>query len=95
MHRSVYVRRQNAKAITAARQSSCQAVSDAGGVRVTVLDSGCGFDLGQPGRGLGLRESIIGRLDQVGGYARIDSSAGVGTCIEMWVPTTVGGGQPA
>lgn len=76
-------------------QAVVQAASDAGGLRVTVLDSGCGFDPGQPGRGLGLRESIIGRLDQVGGYARIDSSAGIGTCIEMWVPTTVGGGQPA
>lgn len=58
------------------------------GITVSVVDSGRGFDPELAANGLGLRESICARLEQVGGHARIDSRAGSGTCIEMWVPVS-------
>jgi signal transduction histidine kinase len=67
-----------------------RAASEEDGIRVSVLDSGCGFDAAQVRAGTGLRESIGRRLELVGGHRRIDTAAGAGTCIEMWVPTTAG-----
>jgi two-component sensor histidine kinase len=48
-------------------------------VEVTVRDDGVGFDLGLAGRRLGIVESIVGRMGDLGGSARIDSAPGVGT----------------
>jgi signal transduction histidine kinase len=53
---------------------------------VSVLDHGRGFDVATAPRGLGLRESIVGRLREVGGAAHIESAPGEGTFIELSVP---------
>jgi signal transduction histidine kinase len=53
-------------------------------VSVHVRDRGCGFDINEiPADRMGVRESIVGRLERHGGSARVDSSAGEGTRIEL------------
>jgi len=56
-------------------------------VRAMVTDTGVGFDLGQVGsEKLGVAESIIARLRDVGGNARLFSSPGAGTTVVLEVP---------
>lgn len=56
-------------------------------VRAMVTDAGVGFDLGEvdPMR-LGFAESIVARLHDVGGKARLFSSPGSGTTVVLEVP---------
>lgn len=56
-------------------------------VRAMVTDSGVGFDVTDvdPAR-MGLKESIVGRLGEVGGKARLFSSIGSGTTVVLEVP---------
>jgi len=56
-------------------------------VRAMVTDAGVGFDLGtvEPSR-LGFAESIVARLRDVGGNARLFSSPGSGTTVVLEVP---------
>ena len=59
---------------------------DAGAVRVTVTDEGCGFDplaVSASGHGFGLREDLAGRMAAVGGTAIVRSSPGAGTTVEL------------
>ncbi len=56
------------------------------GVRVTVRDQGAGFDASIEMEGFGLKNSIVGRLEEVGGRAEISSSPGRGTKVELWAP---------
>lgn len=63
-----------------------QAVSTADEVTVTVLDRGGGFDPAAVASGLGLRESVRGRVAGVGGAVRVDSAVGEGTCVVLTVP---------
>ncbi len=66
---------------------------DGGGVSVEVRDDGVGFDArqGRPDR-LGLRESVAGRLMDVGGSAEIRSSPGAGTTVVLsWQPGELAG----
>jgi signal transduction histidine kinase len=59
----------------------------AGGVIVTVVDRGQGFELQAKSGGLGLMRSVRHRVLEVGGKVRIDSAPGEGTSIEMsWTP---------
>ena len=59
----------------------------AGGVRVAVSDAGAGFDpAAVPVDRLGLAESVRGRLESVGGAARVFSAPGAGTTVLMSVP---------
>lgn len=58
----------------------------AAALMVTIADRGTGFDPGRPTRGLGVRESIVGRLREAGGDATIDSEAGQGTSVELRWP---------
>jgi signal transduction histidine kinase len=59
----------------------------AGGVIVTVVDRGHGFDLQAKSDGLGLMRSVRHRVLEVGGQVRIDSAPGEGTSIQMsWTP---------
>jgi signal transduction histidine kinase len=52
-----------------------------------VTDSGIGFDLGSiPASRLGFTESIVARLRDVGGNARLFSSPGSGTTVVLEVP---------
>ena len=52
-----------------------------------VTDAGIGFNLGEvdPAR-LGFAESVVGRLREVGGNARLFSSPGSGTTVVLEVP---------
>jgi signal transduction histidine kinase len=59
----------------------------AGGVIVTIVDRGRGFDPEMQSTGLGLMRSVRHRVLEVGGKVRIDSAPGEGTSIEMsWTP---------
>ena len=58
-----------------------------GGVTITVVDRGVGFDPRAPQTGLGLTRSIRHRVVEVGGTVRIDSAPGEGTSVETtWKP---------
>jgi signal transduction histidine kinase len=54
-------------------------------VEVVVADDGRGFDPAAVG-GFGLAQSIVARLQEVGGNAAVDSRPGKGTTVQMWVP---------
>jgi signal transduction histidine kinase len=56
-------------------------------VRALVTDNGVGFvPAGVPDSKLGYRESIVGRLSEVGGNARVFSAEGSGTTVVLEVP---------
>ena len=64
---------------------------EAGGLRVTVRDDGAGFAAGRlaeaaaQGR-LGVAQSIVGRLEAMGGSAQLTSAPGQGTEVELYAP---------
>ncbi|MCW2931035.1 MAG: hypothetical protein JWM19_1997 [Actinomycetia bacterium] len=60
-------------------------------VIVSVLDHGSGFDPARVAPGIGLAESITGRIADVGGTVHVDSAPGAGTYVEL----TVGPSPPA
>jgi signal transduction histidine kinase len=53
---------------------------------VTVLDRGCGFDPVTQPEGMGLHESIRGRISESGGTVRVEAAPGVGTYLEITMP---------
>lgn len=53
---------------------------------LTIADRGHGFDPALVGPGLGMRESISGRMSEIGGAAHVDSSPGQGTTVELAWP---------
>jgi signal transduction histidine kinase len=56
-------------------------------VRAMVTDSGVGFDIKDVDEArLGLKDSVVGRLKEVGGSARLFSAAGAGTTVVLEVP---------
>ena len=57
---------------------------------VTVLDHGRGFDPATQPEGMGLKESIRGRITESGGTARIDTAPGAGTYLEITMPLASG-----
>jgi signal transduction histidine kinase len=58
-----------------------------GGVTVTIVDRGKGFDPNGKSTGLGLMRSVKHRVLEVGGEVRIDSALGEGTSVELtWTP---------
>lgn len=62
-------------------------VEDAtGGLFVSVKDDGCGFDPGSVREGVGMGESIRGRVATSGGRAEFASTPGEGTEVRLWVP---------
>ena len=63
-------------------------LSEAGetGVRLVVRDRGSGFDLSAvPEDRRGIRESIVGRLDRLGGTAEVRSAVGEGTEVDLYL----------
>jgi len=68
-------------------------MAERGGVLVTVVDNGCGFDPAQAGGGVGIRHCLHARMGQVAGAARLDSAPGRGTSIELWAPANPGSGR--
>ncbi len=79
-------------ATNAAKWSGCAQVSvyaelEDDGVRVFVRDTGTGFDPEAVAEDrLGVKESIVGRMERVGGVVDIRSSHGTGTEVELFVP---------
>jgi signal transduction histidine kinase/phage shock protein PspC (stress-responsive transcriptional regulator) len=64
------------------------------GVEAFVRDRGPGFDLAEvPDDRLGVRESIIGRMERHGGSARVQSAPGEGTEIRLLLPPRGGPGS--
>ncbi|MDQ2810514.1 MAG: ATP-binding protein [Actinomycetota bacterium] len=55
---------------------------------VTVLDQGRGFDPATQPEGMGLKESIRGRITESGGTVRVDTAPGAGTYLEITLPLT-------
>jgi signal transduction histidine kinase len=59
-------------------------------VEVFVRDRGCGFDPSAvSGEGMGIAQSMVARLERVGGAVRIDSTPGIGTEVQLRVPRAV------
>jgi len=57
---------------------------------VTVVDQGRGFDPAAQSEGMGLKESIRGRITESGGTVRIDTAPGAGTYLEITMPLASG-----
>jgi len=70
-------------------QASSAVVSlarDDDGVRLTVRDHGKGFDAGAATQGFGTINSIVARIEEIGGTATITSAPDRGTKVTMRVP---------
>jgi signal transduction histidine kinase len=63
-----------------------RAVAKESVVTITVLDRGRGFDPAKAPDRVGLRESVNGRIGQVGGSVVVTSWPGAGTHVEITVP---------
>lgn len=62
-------------------------VDDSTMVRAMITDAGVGFTLDDVDSArLGFKESVVGRLKEVGGHARLFSSPGAGTTVVLEVP---------
>jgi signal transduction histidine kinase len=76
----------NAAKYSGAAQISVYAEAEPGRLSVFVRDRGRGFDLDAiPGNRMGIRQSIIGRMDRCGGTAMVKSAPGEGTEVEIHV----------
>jgi signal transduction histidine kinase len=74
----------NAAKYSGAPQISVYAEAEPDGLSIFVRDRGRGFVLDAvPPHRLGVRQSIIGRMDRIGGTARIRSAPGEGTEVEI------------
>jgi len=67
------------------REANVRIIEHGDRVSVTVSDRGEGFDPGQVSSGFGLSGSIIARMNEVGGGARVRSEFGKGTEVELWL----------
>jgi signal transduction histidine kinase len=78
---------ENVRRHSGVTQAHVTITDDATTVRAMVTDAGVGFDLdGIEDDKFGFRESVIGRLREVGGNARLFSSPGSGTTVVLEVP---------
>ena len=77
--------------VNAARHSGAPQISvfaevEGGTLTIFVRDRGAGFTLGEiPSGRIGVRESIIGRMERAGGVARVRTAPGRGTEVELQV----------
>jgi signal transduction histidine kinase len=62
------------------------ATSDEHGIHIAVTDDGNGFDTSTVPAGGGLDQSLRARMRNAGGEARIKSTLGHGTTVELWAP---------
>jgi signal transduction histidine kinase len=60
--------------------------ADDGGVVCSVRDDGSGFDVAVTPTRVGLKSSIRGRIEALGGRVDIESRPGDGTEVRLWVP---------
>ncbi len=58
---------------------------DDGGIFVSIKDNGIGFDPETVDKRIGLKESITGRIEAIGGRVEISSRPGRGTEVQLWV----------
>jgi signal transduction histidine kinase len=78
---------ENVRRHSGVTQAHVTITDDATTVRAMVTDAGVGFDLDViDDDKFGFRESVIGRLREVGGNARLFSSPGSGTTVVLEVP---------
>jgi signal transduction histidine kinase len=78
---------ENVRRHSGVTQAHVTITDDATMIRAMVTDAGVGFDLeGINEDKLGFKESVIGRLREVGGNARLFSSPGSGTTVVLEVP---------
>ncbi len=78
---------ENVRRHSGVNQADVTITDDETTVRAMVTDSGVGFDLGGVGsERLGFTESVVARLRDVGGNARLFSSPGSGTTVVLEVP---------
>jgi signal transduction histidine kinase len=78
---------ENVRRHSGVTQAHVTITDDATTIRAMVTDSGVGFDIaGIDEDKLGFKESVIGRLREVGGNARLFSSPGSGTTVVLEVP---------
>lgn len=56
-----------------------------GGLRLDVVDTGCGFESGNVEAGMGTR-NMADRLESLDGWLKVSSEPGVGTSVTGWVP---------
>ncbi|MBK1784587.1 ATP-binding protein [Prauserella sp. ASG 168] len=57
-----------------------------GGIATIIRDHGAGFVPEDRTPGFGIGESIVARLAEVGGTAKVESAPGNGTRVTLWVP---------
>ena len=77
----------NARATPGSRRSPYSSMPVTDGVSLYVRDRGAGFDVDAVAADRrGLAESIRGRMERVGGVARIVSTPGEGTEVELELP---------
>ena len=80
---------QNAIKYSQAREATVHLAGSPGGLTLSVVDDGVGFDVeGMWGKGLGL-VSMKERVEAVGGFLEIRSGPGCGTRVEATVPLDV------
>ena len=60
--------------------------ADEGGVFCSIKDDGSGFDPARTSAGIGLRQSIEGRVREAGGRSEVRSRPGAGTEVCLWLP---------
>jgi signal transduction histidine kinase len=78
---------ENVRRHSGVRNADVTITDDATTVRALVTDAGVGFDLVHVDEDkLGFKESVVARLREVGGNARLFSSAGAGTTVVLEVP---------
>jgi signal transduction histidine kinase len=78
---------ENVRRHSGVRNADVTITDDATTVRALVTDAGVGFDLMHVDEDkLGFKESVVARLREVGGNARLFSSAGAGTTVVLEVP---------
>jgi len=78
---------ENVRRHSGVTQADVTITDDATTVRAMVTDSGIGFDFaGIDEDKLGFKESVVARLREVGGNARLFSSQGSGTTVVLEVP---------
>ncbi|MCU1425482.1 MAG: histidine kinase [Microbacteriaceae bacterium] len=78
---------ENVRRHSGVREAHVTIVDDASTVRAMITDAGVGFTLDDVDSArLGFKESVVGRLKEVGGHARLFSEPGSGTTVVLEVP---------
>jgi signal transduction histidine kinase len=78
---------ENVRRHSGVREAHVTIVDDATTVRAMITDAGVGFTLDDVDSArLGFKESVVGRLKEVGGHARLFSEPGSGTTVVLEVP---------